>query len=368
MIGCEHILFTIGLSRFLSPLLAVLVGVLLYVATTRRFIAQMRDTPRPRWITRLVDLPLFWHFGAAATTLLASPLCVGAALLLGLLRGRALTFVLPAWRDGIVSCYAFGLLVSGWAIWVERRLVQIRRLTVNVEDLPPELEGYTIAQLSDIHVGSFDPKERAIEWAAMANALAPDLAVVTGDLVTAGEGFYRDAADAIAALRAKDGVLVITGNHDLHNDDELVRLVNEGGPLVLKNDSRIIRRGNAELFIAGMDAWHASSADVKRVLRDRPEGAPCVLLCHYPTAFEAAVETGVDLLLTGHTHGGQLAVPFFSEQLNFAKLTNQRSRGPVYSGKTLMYVNAGLGTTGPPMRLAVPPEIALFTLRRASSG
>ncbi len=366
MIGCGQVLFTIGLSRFVQPLVAVCIGFVLYLATTRRFIAQMKDRPRPRWLTRYVDTPLFWHFGASALTLVTSPVCIGAAFLLGLVRARSLNYVLPAWRDGIVVCYLIGLCVSGWAIWVERKLVQIRRLDVHIANLPPELEGYTIAQLSDIHVGSFDPKERALEWAAMTNALAPDLAVVTGDLVTSGNGFYRDAADAIAALRAKDGVFVITGNHDLHDDDELVRLINERGPLVLTNDSRIIRRGTAELVIAGMDAWHAGPADVKRVLSDRPPGAPTVLLCHYPTAFEASVEAGVDLLLTGHTHGGQLGVPFLSEQLNFARLTNQRSRGPVYSGKTLMYVNAGLGTTGPPMRLAVPPEIALFTLRRAA--
>jgi predicted MPP superfamily phosphohydrolase len=76
-------------------------------------------------------------------------------------------------------------------------------------------------------------------------------------------------------------------------------------------------------------------------------------------------EAGADLVLAGHTHGGQLGIPFLSQRFNFARLTNQRSRGPVYSGKTTMYVNAGLGTTGPPMRLAVPPEIALITLRRA---
>jgi len=263
------------------------------------------------------------------------------------------------------AVYAFGLLVSAWAIWVERRLVKIRRLTVNIVDLPLEFEGYTIAQLSDLHVGSFDPKARALEWASLSNALAPDLAVVTGDLVTAGGGFYADAADAISALRAKDGVFVILGNHDLHEQPELTRLISERGPTVLENDSRVVRRGNAELVIAGMDARRADAADVKRTLHGQPEGAPIVLLSHYPTSFDAAVEVGADLVLVGHTHGGQLGIPFLSQRFNFARLTNQRSRGLVYAGKTTMYVNAGLGTTGPPMRLGIPPEIALFTLRRA---
>jgi predicted MPP superfamily phosphohydrolase len=365
VIGCAHVLFVVALSRYVAPLPALAIGALLYFATTRRFSAQMRDRPRPRWITRFVDAPLFWHFGGTVLTLGLSPACIAFALLAGLVHGSTLAGVVQFWKLGVGAVYAFGLLVSAWAIWVERRLVKIRRLTVNIVDLPAEFEGYTIAQLSDLHVGSFDPKARALQWASLSNALAPDLAVVTGDLVTAGGGFYADAADAISALRAKDGVFVILGNHDLHEQAELTRLIRERGPTVLENESQIVRRGNAELVIAGMDARRAGAADVKRTLRGQPERAPVVLLSHYPTSFDAAVEVGADLVLVGHTHGGQLGIPFLSQRFNFARLTNQRSRGPVYAGKTTMYVNAGLGTTGPPMRLGVPPEIALFTLRRA---
>ena len=365
VIGSAQVLFVLALSRFVALPLAVAIGVVLYFATTHRFSAQMRDRPRPRWITRFVDAPLFWHFGATVLTLGLSPICIAVALLAGLVQGSTLADVVQFWRVGVGAVYAFGLLVSAWAIWVERRLVKIRRLTVNVVGLPAEFEGYTIAQLSDLHVGSFDPKARALEWASLSNALAPDLAVVTGDLVTAGDGFYADAADAISALRAKDGVFVILGNHDLHEQAELTRLIRERGPTVLENDSRLVRRGNAELVIAGMDARHADPADVKRTLRGQPQGAPIVLLSHYPTSFAAAIEVGADLVLAGHTHGGQLGIPFLSQRFNFARLTKQRSRGLVYAGKTTMYVNAGLGTTGPPMRLGVPPEIALLTLRRA---
>jgi uncharacterized protein len=365
VIGCAEALFALALSRFLPLGLTLALAVCLYFATVHRFTAQLRDRPRPRWITRLIDAPLFWHFGASVFTLALSPLCIAGALLAGLARGWTLDAVFQFWRLGVGAVYALGLLVSAWAIWVERRFVRIRRLTVNIAGLPAELDGYTIAQLSDLHVGSFDPKARALEWARLSNALEPDLAVVTGDLVTSGNGFYTDAADAISALRAKDGVFVILGNHDLHAQAELAKLIAERGPVVLRNESRILRRGSAELVVAGMDARHADPSDVKHTLRNQPAHAPIVLLSHYPTSFDAAVEAGADLLLVGHTHGGQLGIPFLSQRFNFARLTNQRSRGPVYAGKTMMYVNAGLGTTGPPMRLAVPPEIALFTLRRA---
>ena len=273
--------------------------------------------------------------------------------------------MLGTWRAVEGYGYAFGFAVSIWAIWIERRWVRVRRIDVAIADLPPEFEGYRIAQLSDLHVGSFDPKARALEWAALSNSLAPDLAVVTGDLVTSGTGFYADVADAIAALRATDGVFVSMGNHDQANNDELSRFVSERGSTVLRNTWHTLRRGDAQLTLAGLDG-RVRTGDIARVVKSCPSSAPIVLLSHYPWAFDEAAAAGADLLLTGHTHGGQLAVPFFSQQLNLARLTGQRSRGLVYSGKTALYVNAGLGTTGPPMRLAVPPEIALLTLRRAT--
>ena len=364
VIGCAEVLFCVAASRVLPLVPALVLSIALYFATVERFNAILHDRPRPRWITRLVDLPLFWHFGATVFALVLSPVCLVGALVAGFASGAPLGGALGFFGGGVGAVYALGLLVSAWAIWIERRFVRIRRLTVSVVDLPPEFEGYTIAQLSDLHVGSFDPLARALEWAKLSNALEPDLAVVTGDLVTAGRGFYREAAQAIGTLSAKDGVFVTLGNHDLHQQDELSQLVVAHGSVVLRNESCVVRRGGAELIVAGMDARKADPSDVKRVLAGQPQRAPIVLLSHYPTSFEAAVEAGADLVLTGHTHGGQLGVPFFSQRFNFARLTRQRSRGPVYSGKTTMYVNAGLGTTGPPMRLAVPPEIALFTLRR----
>lgn len=356
-----------ALSRFTPAPLALLAGVGFYFLTMHRFVAQMRDQPRPRWITKLLDEPLFAHFGASTTALLLGPLCFAGAALWALFRSSDAAGALNAWRSAEGFAYALGLALSMWAIWIERRWVRVRQLEVAIEDLPPELDGYRIVQLSDLHVGSFDPKARALEWVALSNAQAPDLAVVTGDLVTSGTGFYADVAEAIAALRAPDGVFVSMGNHDQSNNDELTRFVRERGPTVLRNAVHTIRRGSAELTIAGLDG-RALPGDVARLVERCPPRAPILFLSHYPSAFEAAAAAGADLVLAGHTHGGQLGVPFLSQRLNLARLSRQRSRGLVYSGKTAMYVNAGLGTTGPPMRLAVPPEIAVLTLRRARTS
>ena len=365
MIACANAVFALSLSRFVPAVPALAVSALLYFLTLRRFIAQMRDEPRPRWVTRGFDEPLFVHFGASTFALLLSPLCGLIALVWAAWQG-SLARGFDDLRLASSGAYALGFLLSVWAIWIERRWVKVRRMDVAIADLPAEFEGYRIAQLSDLHVGSFDPKSRALEWVAISNALEPDLVAVTGDLVTSGRGFYRDVAEALGALRAKDGVFVSMGNHDQSNNDELTRLVAEHGAIVLRNSSQSIRRGSAALNVAGIDGRAAVASDVTRTIRECAAGAPVVLLAHYPSAFSAAAAAGADLVLTGHTHGGQLGVPFLSQRWNLARLTGQRSRGLVYSGKTAMYVNAGLGTTGPPMRLAVPPEIALITLRRAA--
>ncbi|HET7544878.1 MAG TPA: metallophosphoesterase [Polyangiaceae bacterium] len=356
-------LFALIASRYVPWSGALFAGVLLYFVTLRRFMAQMRDQPRPRWLTLGFDLPLFVHFGASTLSLLLGPLCALAALGVGF--ADAAGFEHFRLFEGYA--YVLGALLSAYAIWIERRFVRVRHLDVAITGLPREFDGYRIAQLSDLHVGSFDPKARAMEWVALSNSLEPDLVAVTGDLVTSGRGFYRDVAEALGALRAKDGVFVSMGNHDLWNNDELSQLVAERGPTVLRDTSRVIRRGEASLNIAGVDGRIATASDVGLALETCVPSAPVVLLAHYPWIFKAAVAKGVDLILTGHTHGGQLGVPFFGQRWNLARLTGQPSRGLVLSGKTAMYVNAGLGTTGPPMRLAVPPEIALVTLRRAES-
>lgn len=365
MLACSSAIFGLSLSRFVSAPLAIAVSLFCYLATVRRFIAQMRDEPRPAWITRYVDQPLFAHFGASVFALLATPVCVVLATSQTLASATAVGGGFAPWRAAEGYAYAVGLVLSVWAIWIERRFVRVREISVAIVDLPAQFEGYRILQLSDLHVGSFDPKARALEWVAKSNALEPDLCVVTGDLVTSGSGFYTDVSDAIAALEAKDGVFVSMGNHDQANNDELTRLIEARGPRVLRNASQIIRRGTGALTVAGIDARFASPAEVTRTVKSCPKGVPIVLLSHYPWTFESAAAAGADLVLSGHTHGGQLGIPFISERYNLARLSGQRSRGLVHSGTAALYVNAGLGTTGPPMRLGIPPEIAIITLRRA---
>jgi predicted MPP superfamily phosphohydrolase len=235
---------------------------------------------------------------------------------------------------------------------------------VPIPGLSPELDGYSIAQVSDLHIGNFDGKERGFEWAKRVNRLAPDLVAVTGDLVTSGTGFYEDVAEVLGALRGKDGVFVSMGNHDQWNPDALVALIEARGSVVLRNASTVVRRGGAELVVAGIDDRMSGRADLERTLDGRPGHAPTVLLSHYPDFFDEAARRGVELVLSGHTHGGQIAVPFFARQVSLSRLARQHAAGLHLSGASRLYVNAGLGTTGPPVRLGVAPEISVFVLRR----
>jgi uncharacterized protein len=116
------------------------------------------------------------------------------------------------------------------------------------------------------------------------------------------------------------------------------------------------------VVVAALDDYSTGKDDLERTLAGRP-AAPTLLLSHFPHFFERAAERGVELTLSGHTHGGQIGLPLLGERLNIASLLGQRSRGLYRQGKSALYVNAGLGTTGPPMRLGIAPEIALFVLR-----
>jgi predicted MPP superfamily phosphohydrolase len=217
--------------------------------------------------------------------------------------------------------------------------------------------------MSDLHIGNFDTKERGLEWARQVNRLEPDLVAVTGDLVTTGTAFYADVAEVLGAVRGRDGVFVSLGNHDQWDPDHLTRLIEAAGPRVLRNAWTSIRRGGAELIVAGVDDRMTGRDDIELTLAARPPRAPTVLLSHYPEFFAEAASRRVDLVLSGHTHGGQIAVPFMARRASLSTLARQMRHGLHVRDTSRLYVHAGLGTTGPPFRLGVPPEIAVLVLR-----
>ena len=274
--------------------------------------------------------------------------------------GRPVTFPI----DGITAGFLGVLALSAYGIVVRRRVFVTRRVDVAIEGLDPSLDGYRIVQLSDLHIGALTPKSWGMRWVRAANALGADLAVVTGDMVTSGTAFHHDIAEVVGALRAKDGTLVSMGNHDYFGGDgePLMSLLARAGVRVLRNEGYVLRDA---LYVAAIDDTWTRRDDMHAALETRPRDMPALLLAHDPDEFGAAASRGVDLVLSGHTHGGQIALPFFAKQVNLSKLSHHHHIGIYRQGKSTLYVHPGLGTTGPPIRLGVAPAIVEITLRQS---
>ncbi len=246
---------------------------------------------------------------------------------------------------------------------------RVLRQEIAIAGLPPEFDGYRIAQISDLHCGPFASGARVDRWVGRVNALQADLVAVTGDLIASGPAFVPVVAASLGKLRARDGVFACMGNHDYFTDGEaMVTALERAGLDVLRNRGVPIRRGDRTLYLAGVDDTWTHRNDVPRALAARPAGAPAVLLAHDPALFPEAAAHGVDLTLSGHTHGGQLGVPFLAKRYNLARLMTEFTTGLYRHGPSTLYVNRGLGATALPVRLAVPPEISLIVLRPAPAG
>jgi hypothetical protein len=245
-----------------------------------------------------------------------------------------------------------------------RRAV-VTHTVVDLPRAPAGLDGMRIVQISDLHAGYTISAAYVAEIVHQANALEPDLIVLTGDLVDGPQRVIDSLLAPLAGLRARHGVMAITGNHEYYWDVELaVAAIRRIGADVLLNEHRIVRHGDATLVVAGIvdpkaiDVHAAQVPDLDAALRGAPEGATRLLLAHRPSTASTALANGVDLQLSGHLHGGQC----------FPVSWLMRAFEPYVAGlyriDTLrLYVSRGTGYLNPPNRLGCPAEIAELTLR-----
>lgn len=246
---------------------------------------------------------------------------------------------------------------------------QVRRVKVPIEGLPQAFEGYTIAQISDIHVGPTIKRPFIEALVAQVNGLSPDMVAVTGDLVDGSVPLLGQDVAPLGDLRSRDGTFFCTGNHDFYSGVEPWMAFLEGlGVQVLGNRRVTLRRGDAALDIAGVHDWRsrgpAYGHDLAKALDGQPASRATVLLAHQPKAIDDAAEKGVDLVLSGHTHGGQIWPFRFVVGLVQPYIEGLHK----HRDRTWIYVHPGTGYWGPPMRVGVPSEIALITLTRAGSA
>ena len=274
--------------------------------------------------------------------------------------------VLPTLRvDSAVAVLLLGFLATVLGFWNARRTAQVVRVDVPITNLPAALHGFTVAQITDIHVGPTIKAQYLQAIVRRVNTLDADMVAITGDLVDGKVHELADHVAPLAQLRSRHGSFFVTGNHEYYSGahawiTELRRL----GVQVLMNEHVVLQQGGASLVLAGVADFHADRFDKNH--RSDPHaalaGAPLdagvrVLLAHQPrSAFEAA-KAGFDVQLSGHTHGGQ----FWPWNL-FVPMQQPFTAGLRRLQDLWVYTSRGTGYWGPPKRFGAPSEITLLRL------
>ena len=316
-------------------------GLPLTILVTRRF-------------TRAQARPVLWvaytWFGCAVYLLLGAALTDVATL-----AGTSARTAAVAGASAVAVTIAYGLVHA-------RRGPFVRRVSVALPGF--RAPGYTIVQLTDVHIGWTLGADFARDVVTKVNALSPDLIVLTGDLVDGNVRELAPEVDPLRDLRARDGVYAVTGNHEYYwNADAWLAHFGSLGIRFLRNEHVAIRgaftlAGTDDITSHSMAAGHGE--DVPRALAGRDPTLPVILLAHHPKSLASAIAAGVDLQISGHTHGGQLLPLGW-----LSRLFEPHVAGLARFGSTRLYVSEGTGFWGPPLRVGTSCEIAAITLERA---
>jgi uncharacterized protein len=266
----------------------------------------------------------------------------------------------------------FGLgaaATTAFGVWQAANGPIVKRVTIPLKNLPSAYDGFTIAQISDLHVGPTIRRRYVQNVVNITNALNPDLIALTGDFV---DGSVEELSPDVAPLRdlkSRYGSFYVTGNHEYYSGAaQWISHFKTLGIRVLENEHAVIQHNGASLLIAGVNDYSTLSHHAPRrcnpaaSLEGAPEGLVKILLAHQPVTYMLSEPAGFDLQLSGHTHAGQyfpfnLLIPFFQK---YYKGLNRHNN-------MWIYVNSATGYWGPPLRAAVPTEITLITLRTSNN-
>jgi predicted MPP superfamily phosphohydrolase len=252
---------------------------------------------------------------------------------------------------------------------------RVHNVEIEMPNLPRALDGIRIVQISDIHAGSFYDYIPFQEARRIIDSLKPDVLAITGDFVNAKPSELGVIWRELEKLKAREAVVGVLGNHDHYHSDAdhaiLMADIRKSGIDLLVNEQRSIRIGSERLVIAGTDntGFRQSFARLDRALAGVSPDEAVVLLAHDPTYFDRGVQgSPVNLMLSGHTHGGQVGVQMLGFEWSPAQYVYKHWAGLYQEGNQHIYVNRGLGTVGPPMRIGIQPEITHITLRCPSAS
>jgi len=277
--------------------------------------------------------------------------------------------VQPWYRRGLLLLVAIGLLLGVDAVFIEPARLVVNRQELRLPNWPSELSGMKVALLSDLHVGSphWD-LSRLRELVQQVNAEQPDMVLLGGDYQVNGVWFGKHVeiepiAQELGQLRAPLGVLSVLGNHDWWNDAGKVRAAFEAhGITVLDDEVRRLHFRGKSVCLLGVRDETERKRSARRELELALPGMPLLVLMHEPDLFSDFDERAT-LTLAGHTHGGQVDLPFFGRRIVPSRYGARYAAGHIVENGRHLFVTTGVGTSIIPVRFRVPPEIALLTLR-----
>ena len=254
---------------------------------------------------------------------------------------------------------------AAYARLIEPYNYLISETDIFIRDLPPAFENFRITQLNDIHHSRILWLNEIRRVVKLAQQTRPDMFVLTGDYSTSYRRYIEPCAEVLAALSAPEGVWAVLGNHDHYTDPELTtRALQRNHIAVLNNAHTTLSRGSDSLQLSGIDDWTWNATDWVKAFSGLKTNTPTILLSHQPTVLDFQQTKNVSLILSGHTHGGQLNFPLLGAPASLFTKDMRYARGLFRRGETQLYVSTGTGVIGLPVRFGVRPEIAVLRLRR----
>jgi predicted MPP superfamily phosphohydrolase len=258
---------------------------------------------------------------------------------------------------------------GGYAFWIEPNWLRVEKVTLRLRRLAPAFQGLRIAQISDIHMGGWMNAERLERVADLVIEQKPDLFLLTGDFLTGhifdgtSEEHLQRLITILSPLAKSVPSYAVLGNHDYWTNAGAVReMLRSSGITDLTNSVFAITRGNDRLYLCGVDDIWEGDVRLDEVIEDLASDAPAILLAHEPDFADLSSRTGrFGLQISGHSHGGQVVIPFYGP-IVLPYLGQKYPSGLYRVGGMVQYTNRGVGMLDPPVRFNCPPEITLFTL------
>ncbi len=360
LLALLHVYIGVRLLLPFGPVTQVVGALLLalcFVLLPKGF--RIRDDRGP-WAVMLPWLTMGFFSYLLVLTLVRDVSLIGSALVLS-----------PEAHESWIRISAIGVMALTPAItlvgfFMARRTAPVVNVEVPLADLPKELEGFTIAQITDLHVGQTIKRNFVAAIVDRVNLLEADMIAITGDVADGSVPDLAHHTEPLARLASRHGTYFVTGNHEYYSGAHAwIRELERLGAKALMNEHVVLDHDGAALTVAGVTDWSAHhfdpthKSDPHAAVKGAPERAPKVLLAHQPRSAHIAEAAGYHLQLSGHTHGGQFWPWNF-----LVRLQQPFTAGLDRLGRMWVYTSRGTGYWGPPMRFGVPSEITLIRLVR----